>query len=166
MLLKLKILVITLCVISVMGTSALAQEQRLMSVLVKEAQLRAAPSPLGKIVTTVPYTAQVEALEKQGAWIKVKTVEKSVEGWMHSSALTRREFTKGTGGKDVEQIASSSELALAGKMFNKDVENKFKADGTSLNYAAVDQMEKRVVSQARLVEFVKQGELFPEGGVQ
>lgn len=163
---RLKILVITMCVISVMGTSALAQEQKLMNVLVKEAQLRAAPSPLGKIVATVPYTTQVEVLEKQGAWIKVKTVETATEGWMHNSALTKREFTKKSGSKDVEQIASSSELALAGKMFNKDVENKFKAGGANLNYAAVDKMEKRVVSQARIVEFVKQGELFPEGGAQ
>ena len=166
MMMKLKILLLMLFVISAVGMSALAEDQKVMSVLVKEAQLRAAPSPLGKIVTTAPYRTQVEVLEKQGAWMRVKTMEQGTEGWMHNSALTKKEFVLKAGEKDVKKIASGSELALAGKMFNKDVENKFKAEGADLNYAAIDKMEKRVVSQARIVGFVKQGDLFPEGGAQ
>jgi hypothetical protein len=161
---KLKMLFVMCVVISMVGMTVFAEEQKGMSVLVKEGHLRSAPSFLGKTVTIVPYTKQVEILEKKGAWIKVKTLEKGVEGWLHSSALTKKEVVLKAGEKDVDQIASSAELALAGKMFNKDVENKFKEQNTSVNYAAVDKMEKNVVSQKKLFVFFEQGELSPEGG--
>jgi SH3-like domain-containing protein len=161
---KLKMLLVMCLVISLAEVATFAEEQKGMSVLVKEGHLRSAPSFLGKIVTTVAYTKQVEILEKKDAWIKVRTLENGVEGWLHSSALTKKEVVLKAGEKDVDQIASSAELALAGKMFNKDVEDKFKEQNASVNYAAVDKMEKNVVSQKKLVAFFEQGELSPEGG--
>lgn len=158
--------IVLACVVMLAVTPTLAQEPKLMSVLVKEAHLRAAPSPLGKIAATVPYTAQVEVLEDQGAWIRVKIVETGAEGWMHDSALTQRAFTQRAGDSDVAQIASSSELALAGKMFNEATERAFKSEGTRLNYAAIDAMEQRSVSRERLLEFVEQGNLLSEGGAE
>ena len=85
---------------------------------------------------------------------------------MHSSAITSKKIVMKAGAQNVEQAASSDEIALAGKGFNADVEREFKAKRKDVNYAWIDQMEKIVVSQAQMQEFVEAGSLSPEGGVQ
>ena len=135
-----------------------------MSVQVKKGQLRSAPSFLGKIVTTISYTKQVEILEEQGAWLRVVVPGTSTEGWMHSSALTKKKIILKPGAEDISQAASSDEVALAGKGFNAEVEEQFKAENPNVNYNAVDRMEKIVVSQKQMQQFLQRGGLSSEGG--
>ena len=68
--------------------------------------------------------------------------------------------------EDIEQAASSDEVALAGKGFNEEVEKKFKEGNSEVNYAAVDEMEKIVVSQQEMEQFLDTGAVFPEGGAK
>jgi hypothetical protein len=68
-----------------------------------------------------------------------------------SSLSARQIVTSGTG-------ASANEVALAGKGFNKEVENAYKAGG-SLNYADVDKTEAITVSPEELLKFVTEGRL-------
>jgi hypothetical protein len=83
---------------------------------------------------------------------------------MHSSALTEKKIVFTAGAKDVQTSASSNEVALAGKGFNKQVENEFKGKNPNINYAWIDRMEKFVVSEKQIKQFLKEGELSPEGG--
>jgi hypothetical protein len=48
---------------------------------------------------------------------------------------------------------------LAGKGFNKEIENKYATINSNLNYAAVDRMERIKISTAELNQFVVKGKL-------
>ncbi|MCP4401182.1 MAG: SH3 domain-containing protein, partial [bacterium] len=149
------------CLLVFMAFHAPAEAETLLSVQVKEAQLRSVPSFLGKIVTTVAYAGQVEVVGEKGDWKNVAVPETSTKGWMHSSALTKKTIILKAGKKDIEKFASSDEIALAGKGFNQEVENAYKKGNSSVNYDAVDQMEKIVVSQPEMEQFLTAGDVSP-----
>lgn len=128
-----------------------------MSVVVREAQVRATPTFLGKIVATLAYADRVTVLERQGGWVKV-TAPSGAEGWVHASALTEKRVALQAGGERVAQGASSSEVALAGKGFNKQVEERFKEE-EQLDYTWVDRMETFVESPEEIAAFLAEGDL-------
>ena len=161
---KSKVIIITGIVLCLCVVAVSAQAQKLMSVQVKKAQLRSTPSFLGKIVTTISYTKQVDVLEEKGAWMRVIVPANGSEGWMHSSALSKKKIVLKAGAEDVSKAASSDEVALAGKGFNASVEEQFKAENASVNYAVVDRMERTVISQNQMQTFLEQGGVVPEGG--
>jgi hypothetical protein len=68
--------------------------------------------------------------------------------------------------KDMKTQASSSEVALAAKGFNKQVEDKYRAGNQAANYAAVDALEKVKPSPAEVEAFMKQGRLGEFGGAR
>lgn len=136
-----------------------------MSVQVKQVQLRATPSFLGTIVGPVNYGDQVEALQQQGEWVNVKS-RNSVQGWVHQSALTRKQVALGAGGQ-AQAGASGQEIALAGKGFNSDVEARYRTTHSRADYASVDRMEAMKVSREEMISFLTDGNVKPvEGGVQ
>lgn len=127
----------------------------LMSVQIKEGQLRATPSFLGKVVARIRYGDQVEVLREEGKWVQARSGRKT--GWIHESALTEKKIVLAAGKKDVETAASSDELALAGKGFNADVEKEFKAQNRDIDFTWVDWMEKLTISPKEMVAFLKKG---------
>ncbi|GAK59580.1 hypothetical protein U27_06565 [Candidatus Vecturithrix granuli] len=145
---------------------AIVLAQNLMSVQVKTAQLRANPSFLGKVTATVAYTKQVEILETQGDWVKAAVPGTNVKGWIHSTALTKKKILLQAGVSDVSQAASSDEIALAGKGFNAEVEEEFKAGNRHVDYEPINKMETIVISQKQMEAFLQQGGLIFEGGAQ
>lgn len=151
-------------ILSMASTTVLAQN--LMSVQVKIAQLRATPSFLGKIIATVAYTKQVEILEEQGDWFRAAIPGANANGWIHSTALTKKKILLQAGVSDVSQAASSDEIALAGKGFNAEVEEEFKAGNRLVDYAPINKMETIVISQKQMETFLQQGGLISEGGAQ
>jgi hypothetical protein len=152
------------CLVCLLAITATAQAQ--MSVQVQQAQLRSTPSFLGKIITTIAYAKQVQVVEEQGDWMKVIPAGSSTEGWMHTSALTKKKIILKAGEEDVALAASSDEVALAGKGFNAEVEKEFKAQNSEVDYNAVDKMEKIVISQNQMQAFLTKGGLSPEGGTK
>jgi uncharacterized protein YgiM (DUF1202 family) len=144
-----------------LGTHVTAQT--MMSVQVKETKVRATPSFLGKILSTLGYGERVKVLEEKRGWSRVEIPSGS--GWVSSSALTKKRIVLQAGAKDVQTGASSSEVALAGKGFNEQVEEQYKKD-SNLDYAWVDRMEETFVfSPEELVSFLQEGNLSPsEGG--
>ena len=138
------------------------------SVIVKETQVRDKPSYTGKILGKLVYTDRVQVLEMPAgtSWVKVRLAAKKLEGWVHVSALAKdgKPVVK-AGSTDVATGASGSEVALAGKGFNPEVEAEYKKD-PKLNYAAVDAMEAYAVSVAALAAFVAQGGILLEGGAR
>ena len=97
--------------------------------------------------------AQVTVLKVSGNWAEVRSAaNSSLSGWTAVSNLSaRRIVASGTG-------ASASEIALAGKGFNREVEDMYKTQG-NLNYADVDRTEAITVSQDVLFKFVTDGRL-------
>ena len=137
-----------------------------MNVQVQSGQLRDTPAFLGKVVGSVAYGAPVTILQAQGDWRQVKTAS-GQKGWMHKSALTTKKISMSAGTSAAKTGASSSELALAGKGFNSDVEREFKAKNKNLNFAAVDRMEAVRIPVKEMSAFLKTGAVNPpEGGAR
>ena len=137
-----------------------------MSIQVKKGHLRSIPSFLGKIVAALDYGDRVAVLEKRDPWLKVQSFEKKSAGWLHDSALTSKKIVLKPGAADVEQAATSDELALAGKGFNQQVEGEFKAKNPHLDYSLINAMEQVVVSQAQIEQFIQEGDLSPKGVIK
>jgi hypothetical protein len=132
------------------------------SIQIKDGRLRAAPSFLGGIVGSVRYGDRVRVLEHRGAWARVAVGSES--GWIHDSALTEKEIVLQAGAKDVERAATTDELALAGKGFNSQVEERFRADHPGLDFSWVDRMETFRASADEVRRFLEEGGLSPKGG--
>jgi uncharacterized protein YgiM (DUF1202 family) len=148
------------------SVTVLAGDQKLMSVEVKEGQLRAKPSFLGKIVVMLSYGDRVAVLEEQAGWMRVSLERDSnVTGWIHTSALTKKKIEL-KAGSEVAQV-SDSEVVIAGKGFTSQVEQEFKLANQNLDYTWIDKMEKEfVVSQNKIQQFLTAGGLVSEGGAQ
>ena len=153
-----------LVALAVMLATGAAAE--MMSVQVRESAVRATPSFLGQVVTSLSYGTKVTVVEKTAAWVKVSTAE-GVSGWMSQSALTPKRIVMTAGQGEVETGASSEDLALAGKGFNSDVEAQFKSRNSEINFSAVDRMEKRSVSKDEMIRFLREGGVkASQGGAQ
>ena len=102
---------------------------------------------------TLQMGDQVTVLELNGNWAQVSSVSNSsLKGWTSVSNLSSRQIVaSGTG-------ASASEVALAGKGFNQEVENSYKSSG-QYNFADVDKTEANTVSPEELYQFIVDGRL-------
>lgn len=141
-------------------TAALpALSQTLMSVTAREAVLRATPTALGKPAATLAYGDRVEILATQGAWNKVMTT-KNQEGWIHSGSLTKKVIQMSSG-TAVDTGASGSEVSLAGKGFNSQVEQKIRNADNAAAFSKVDEIEKMAVPAAKLQSFLDTGDIKP-----
>lgn len=129
-----------------------------MNVQVRSAPLRATPSFLGKIGATLAYGDRVEVVETKADWMQVK-LEDGRSGWLHASALTEKRIVLKAGAEDVDSTASSREVALAGKGFNKQVEESYRGKNAQLDYARIDRMEKANSTLQEREAFLKEGGL-------
>ncbi|OIP32837.1 MAG: hypothetical protein AUK27_12225 [Deltaproteobacteria bacterium CG2_30_66_27] len=137
---------------------------KMMSVQVRQGDVRATPYFLGKIVATLSYGDRVEVLGSKENWFRVSPRGKGVTGWMHASALSEKRIVLKAGGTDAKVAASSGELALAGKGFNADVEAEFKARNRSIDFSWIDRMQAMKVRPERIAAFLKEGGLVPAQG--
>jgi hypothetical protein len=103
---------------------------------------------------TLSYGDPVTVLQVNGKWVEVRSVSSSsISGWTASSNFSTRRVVAGTSG-----TATAKEVAMAGKGFNEEVENAYKAKG-QLNYADVDKTEAQTVSEPDLLKFLTEGRL-------
>jgi len=138
-----------------LAVSAAAADSGTMSIQVKQGAVRETPSFTGRVVGTLAYGDQVQALEKKPGWVRISAG--STAGWVSESALSKKRIVLTAGTETAHTGASSEELALAGKGFNSDVEAEFKSKTGNVDFAAVDRMEKRVVSQPEKTRFLREG---------
>jgi uncharacterized protein YgiM (DUF1202 family) len=134
----------------------------MMSVTVKETQVRDRPSFLGKIVATLVYGDRIPISTERGDWVQVNT-DNGITGWVHLSALTKKQIVLQEGDESVEQSATSEEVAMAGKGFNKEVEQQYKEE-KNLDYTWIDRMEKIVYPSETLFQFLD-GQDVPAGDI-
>lgn len=132
-----------------------------MSVQVQSCKVRATPSQLGKVVATVAYGDVLQTGVPQNGWYQV-TTSGGITGWVHESALTTKTIAMRSGTSDAATGASSEEVAMAGKGFNKQVEDEMKAQG-KLDYTWVDRMSEFKSKEDEVVLFRAQGNLVGGG---
>lgn len=161
---KPRISLVTFVLVCLTALAAFAAGQKMMSVQVNKGVVRLTPSFLGGVVTQLSYGDRVYVLEEKRSWTRVGLSENAVKGWIHSSALTPKKIVLKAGSENVQVAASSEEIALAGKGFNQQVESEFRAKNSNLDFTWIDRMEKFVVSQKHMKQFLKEGELSYEGG--
>jgi len=131
----------------------------LLSVQVKKTFLRAKPSFLSKVIVKMSYAQQVQSQRVKGSWNLVKSIPNGTLGWVHSSALSEKTIVLRSSGKLEDSSVSQSEVLMAGKGFNKEVENEYKQQ-VQLNYKLVDTIEKsQSISKSQLIRFAKNGKL-------
>ena len=150
-------LVIFFAALSFLCLSATAQTQKTMSVQVKQTQLRATPSHLGKIVVRAPYGARVTILEERGDW--KRAAYGSYRGWVHASSLTTKRIVLTAGKTSQTGTVGQGEIALAGKGFNQEVENRYRANNKNLDYTWINRMEAFNVTSEQIESFVSEGRL-------
>jgi hypothetical protein len=119
----------------------------------KKADLKSSTGFFASTRGSLELGAEVSVLQLNGKWAEVRSATNtSLSGWTAASNLSaRRIVSSGT-------TASASEVALAAKGFNQEVEDAYKTSG-ELNYADVDKTEAITVSQDDLYKFVTEGHL-------
>lgn len=142
-----------------MASTTAGDAVKMMSVQVKQGEVRATPYFLGKIVATLSYGDRVEVLGSKESWLRVSTQGKGVTGWMHTSALSEKRIVLKAGGRDAQVAASGGELALAGKGFNADVEAEFKARNRNIDFSWIDRLQAVKVPPERIAAFLQEGGL-------
>ncbi len=157
-------MVILLMTLGFFCLNAAAQTQKTMSVQVKETQLRATASHLGKIVARAPYGARVTILEERGDW--KRAAYGNYRGWVHKSALTTQRIVLTAGKTAQPGSVSQGEIALAGKGFSQETENNYRRVNRNLDYTWVNRMENFSASPDEVENFVTGGrlKLGTEGG--
>jgi len=146
--------------------SGIAFAASLQSVQIKKGVLRSSPSFMGKIVPDVSYGDRVEEVENKNGWSKVKPEGADASGWIHDSALTQKRIVLSAGQTDVAQAATSDEIALAGKGFNEQVEREMKEKYPQMDYSSIDRMEKVIVSDSQMKQFLEEGRVLPPEGAE
>jgi uncharacterized protein YgiM (DUF1202 family) len=141
----------------------LSYAEETMNVQVKESELRATPSFLGKITAKVAYGDRVTVMEKSGAWRKV-SLKSGAQGWINASALTTKKIVLQVGQTNVQTGATQNELTLAGKGFNNQVEASYMAQNKKLDYSWVNKMETYKETPDQMSAFLAKGEVAPQEG--
>lgn len=131
-------------------------------VSVRETQLRPKADFLSK-GTFLKYGDMLNVIKDQDNWLNVKTAV-GKQGFVHRSAITERRVVLKGQSSFMSSGSSQSDIVLAGKGFSKEVENQFALQNRSLNFRAVDTMEKPRVAPNDLSMFVTAGKL--NGGAQ
>ncbi|MDR2575575.1 MAG: hypothetical protein LBC52_03940 [Treponema sp.] len=152
-----KKILLMLCVALFIVASASAQAVKggTMYVAAKTVELKSSTDFFASAKGTLAYGAAVTVLQIKGKWAEVRsTTGSSISGWTAVANLSAKRIVAGAGSG-----ATANEVALAGKGFNQEIENTYKAGGT-LNYADVDRTEAQRVSKQELKDFIVEGRLF------
>ena len=152
-----KLIVIFLCFCIVAVLSAQRSTDNTMFVAVRTLDLRTATGVFASTSGTLEYGNQVSVLQRSGDWAEISsTANPSVSGWARMASLTARRILPGD-----TTSATAREVAFAGRGFNQEIENTYKASG-SFNYADVDRVETQQVSMDALLHFLIEGRLSQE----
>ncbi len=134
-------------------------------VKVQTTYVRKEPKFYSPAVATLKAGESVTQIASQAGWFKVKTTQ-GIEGWIHSSAVQTKSFTLAALDKSLKTQATTEEVALAGKGFNKQVEDEYKARHKEVSFAEVERMLKIMVNPEELRRFLEEGRLGEFGGAR
>ena len=134
-------------------------------VKVQSTYVRKEPKFYSSPVATLRAGDSVTQISSQAGWFKVRT-SKGIEGWIHSKAVQGGKLTIAAMDKSLKTSATADEVALAGKGFNKQVEDSYKSRNKGINFGEVDRMLKIKVTPDELRRFLMDGKLAEFGGAR
>jgi len=103
---------------------------------------------------TLNYGDRVTVIRVSGRYVEIRSAANaSITGWAPSANLSVRQIVPGT------TAATATEVALAGKGFNQEVESSYRNQNRNLNYAAVDEVERITFNETELRRFLEEGRL-------
>ena len=100
---------------------------------------------------TVTLTGQ------QGDWFEVLTPS-GVSGWVHRTSITEEAVELASTGGGSGSV-SAEEITLSGRGFNAEIEASYSDQNPSLDFDAVDEMERLEVAPGDLHDFLVEGGL-------
>ena len=156
------------CLAACMALALAADQGQKMTITVKSTQVRSTPTYLGKVLGTLAYgdvvTVGAQPADAPESWVKVTGPNGKLQGWVSSSTLMITDVKlKATA--SASQTASSSDVSLAGKGFNADVEAQY-SQNSKLDYTWVNKMETYSASLDVVFSFITKGGLHTEGAAQ
>jgi len=156
---------------SLAASSAQADDHKQMTVQVKQGVVRQSPAALGKVEYTLDYGQRVNVLEKSGeSWVKIQAVDDANKtGWMRAGELTPRKLKLQTSqaGLSAPAGATASEIAMAGKGFNQQVEGDYRKVNNTRGYEILEQIDAKPqfnVDPASVPAFQQAGGVIPQEG--
>ncbi len=148
----------TVFVLAIMTLTLAFAAAETLVVKVQTTKLRNGPRYFAQAFLTLSAGAKLEKVSESEGWIQVKT-SSGLVGWIHSSAVEATKFNLLAMNKDMKTQASASEVALAGKGFNKQVEDSYRAKHGEVSFAGVDAMLQIEISLTQVEDFLRKGKL-------
>lgn len=134
-------------------------------VKVQTTYVRKEPKFYSSPVATISAGESVTQLSSQAGWFRVRT-SKGIEGWIHSQAVATGKFAVAAMDKSLKTSATADEVALAGKGFNKQVEDEYRSRNKGISFGEVDRMLRIKVTPDELRRFLMDGKLAEFGGAR
>jgi len=134
-----------------------------LTIKVKESKLRAKPKIWAAAVSDLKFgdtltpLATESGLDADAGWIKVKT-KSGVQGFVHPTAVTDRRVILSSSKEAAAEVDPSS-VVLAGKGFNREIEQEFARLNPGSNFKQIDQIAAVKISEQELMQFVRAGKL-------
>lgn len=130
-------------------------------VSVRETIVREKPSFLGEVISKLPYGYEVTVMETYGSWSSILLPNDQI-GWLHTASISNEKISLSKSSREISNTTSNSEVALAGKGFNREVEELY-INQNSMDYTWIDYMEDLKVDINSLIEFTNEEGLYLEG---
>ncbi len=134
-------------------------------VKVQSSAIRQNPQFFAPVVAAVRAGDRLAKLAESNGWLQVKSAA-GAAGWIHAGAVEASRLALASSSSAMKTQASASEVALAGKGFNKQIEDSYKTKNPSLNFAAVDRLLQVRAAPSQVEDFLRRGKLAPFGGAK
>ncbi|MCX7973123.1 MAG: SH3 domain-containing protein [Candidatus Aminicenantes bacterium] len=145
---------ITLLIVFILGFSA----SEILVIKVQTTALRTEPRFFASVKSLLTFGDQMEKVGFQEGWYQVKTL-RGVSGWVHSSAVQPRPSKLAALTQGPRAQPTASEVALASKGFNRQVESAYRKRHPEIDYSWVDRMLSFKADQAAIEKFLREGRL-------
>ena len=134
-----------------------------LTVTKKETKLRTQKRALAPAVCGLVEGDQVKLRDKDGVWFSVEFKDKV--GFIHSSDVTDKKDVR-LSGVGVREVYTATEQSAARKGFNPQVEREYRDQNPNLEpaFRSVDEIQKKALPEAEIVEFLRAGRLGAEAG--
>jgi uncharacterized protein YgiM (DUF1202 family) len=134
-------------------------------VKVQTTYVRKEPKFYSSPIATLNAGDSVTQITAQAGWFRVRTSQ-GVEGWIHSQAVAAGKLKVAAMDKSLKMSATADEVALAGKGFNRQVEDEYKSRNKGINFGEVERMLRIKVTPEELRRFLMDGKLAEFGGAR
>lgn len=155
------LIVVSACLLLFLTVALVSAE--MSRVTVKKTAVKNSPRLFSKTIKTLHYADQVEVVDWGEGWVRVR-LESGESGWVRVSHLSKSSLSLRAGSQMVDVDASEEELTLAGKGFDRQVEQRYRQRNADADYDWIDRMEGYRHDNAELTRFLRQGGLVARAG--